>query len=266
MLDQKVKSIRALERGLDVLLELQRSRGRSLDELHKSLGLPKATLLRLLVTLSSRDLIWRRLADGAYMPSLQRAAVGSSDMHGRLAEIASPLLAQLSEKVHWPSVIAVPRLDHVEIVETNSPMIGIDAVSLGPVGVKLSYLHTATGRAYLAACGAQEREAIIARRRPPDASADSEATLNAIVRDIKRRGYSTRKPSHPWPDKTQLKVKRDGRQSIAVAVSAHGQAIAAINITWPGQRATVDQIVARCLPKLRETALQIGALAEAVMR
>lgn len=266
MFDQKVKSVRALERGIDVLLELQRSRGRSLDELHKSLGLPKATLLRLLVTLSSRGVIWRRLADGAYMPSWQRAAVGSSDMHQRLAEIASPCLARLSEQVHWPSVIAVPRLDHVEIIETNSPLIAIDDLKLGPVGVKLSYLHTATGRAYLAACDAQEREAIIARRRPPDASAESDAALDEIIRSIKRRGYSTRAPSLPWQDKTQLAVKRDGRQSIAVAVMAHGQAIAAINITWTGQRATVEQVVARCLPKLRDTARQIGSLAEAVMR
>jgi IclR family mhp operon transcriptional activator len=266
MLDQNVKSIRALERGLDVLLELQRSRGRSLDELHKSLGLSKATLLRLLVTLSSRGVIWRRLADGAYMPSVQRGAVGGSDMYERLAEIASPHLKELSEQVHWPSVIVVPRLDHVEVIETNSPLIGIGGLMLGPVGVKLSYLHTASGRAYLAACDAHEREAIIARRRPPDASPESVAALDAIIRETKRRGYSTREPAHPWPDKSQLAVRRDGRRSIAVAVIAHGQAIAAINITWTGQRATVEQIVTRCLPKLRSTARQIGTLAEAVMR
>lgn len=266
MLEQKVKSVRALERGLDVLLDLQRSRGRSLNELHQSLRLPKASLLRLLVTLSSRGLIWRRLADGAYMASAQGPTGHNSGMHDRLAEIASPCLAHLSERARWPSVIAVPRLDHVEIIETNSPLIGIAAVSLGPVGVKLSYLHTATGRAYLAACDADEREAIIGRRRPADATAQSEAALDTIIRDIQRRGYSTRLPAHPWPDKTQLSVRRDGRQSIAMAVRAHGHAIAAINITWPSERDTVDRIVTRCLPTLRETAQRIGVMAESVMR
>ena len=68
MLEQKVKSVRALERGLDVLLEIQQRRASSLHELHQALGLPKATLLRMLVTLGSKGLIWQRLADGAYLP------------------------------------------------------------------------------------------------------------------------------------------------------------------------------------------------------
>lgn len=108
MIDRKVKSIRALERGLDVLLEVQRGGGVSLHELHLRLGLAKATLLRLLVTLSSRGLVWQRLADGAYLPTALASPGRRSDVTERLAEIASPFMVELSERVVWPSIIAVP--------------------------------------------------------------------------------------------------------------------------------------------------------------
>ncbi|WP_404711354.1 helix-turn-helix domain-containing protein [Sphingomonas sp. MMS24-J13] len=260
MIERKVKSVRALERGLDVLLEIQQRRASSLHDLHLATGLPKATLLRMLVTLSGRGLIWQRLADGAYLPAALPAA--DHDLDRRLAEIASPELARLSRRIAWPSVIGVPRADHIEIVETNSPMARLDAATLGPVGVKLSYIHTAVGRAYLAACEDQERARIIARVRPEDASPASEAQLDAIIAETQQRGWSSRDPSHPWPDRSRINVIRDGRRSIAVAVRIGGRPVAAINITWPGRRSTYAEIVERHLPALVETAQTVAARAE----
>ena len=263
MIDHKVKSVRALERGLDVLIEIQRSRAASLHELHLALGLPKATLLRMLVTLAGRGLIWQRMADGAYLPSaLIRSAV-RADALERLAEIASPHLAALSEKVRWPSVIGVPRLDHLEIIETNSALVRLDSAMLGPVGAKLSYIHTATGRAYLAACDPRERAAILDRLRPADATAESIAAIEAIVRETQARGWSAREPAHGWPDRSKLQVVRDGRRSIAVPVRVSGQAIAAINITWPAKRQSYEDVTTKHLKTLQLTAQNIGATLEA---
>lgn len=258
MIERKVKSVRALERGLDVLREIQRRAASSLHDLHLATGLPKATLLRMLVTLSGRGLIWQRLADGAYLPTALPMAVGY-DLDRHLAEIASPELARLSHRIAWPSVIGVPRADHLEIVETNSPMARLDAATLGPVGVKLSYIHTAVGRAYLAACEAPERARIIARVRPDDASPASEVELDAIIAETRQRGWSSRDPSHPWHDRSRIDVIRDGRRSIAVAVRAGGRPVAAINITWPSRRSTYAEIVERHLPALIETARIVGA-------
>ena len=264
MIDHKVKSVRALERGLDVLIEIQRSRASSLHELHLKLGLPKATLLRMLVTLASRGLIWQRIADGAYLPSsLVHAASAREDALARLAEIASPHLAALSEAVRWPSVIGVPRLDHLEIIETNSALVRLDSAMLGPVGAKLSYIHTATGRAYLSACDPRERKAILERLRPADASAESVAALEAIVRETQARGWSAREPAHGWPDRSKLQVVRDGRRSIAVPVRVSGQAIAAINITWPAKRQSYEDVTTKHLKTLQLTAESIGRTLEA---
>ncbi|WJJ94580.1 helix-turn-helix domain-containing protein [Neopusillimonas aromaticivorans] len=69
MRDYQVKTIRALDRGLEVLDYLHRSRNASLHDLYLATGLPKATLTRIIATLEARGLIWQRLADGAFMAS-----------------------------------------------------------------------------------------------------------------------------------------------------------------------------------------------------
>jgi IclR family mhp operon transcriptional activator len=263
MIERKVKSVRALERGLDVLLEIHRSRAASLKELHDSTGLPKATLLRMLLTLSKRGLVWQRLADGAFLPSrMHKVVAWRAESNETLAELASPHLAELSRRIAWPSVIAVPRLDHVEIIETNSAMNRIDSAMLGPIGLKLSYIHTATGRAYLAACDPVERAAIIRRIRPADASAASVAALERIVAQTKSRGWSERDPPHPWPDRNRSEVVTDGRRSIGVPILVHDHAVAAINITWPGHRMQLKDVLAQHLATLRGTAAAIGRAVE----
>ncbi len=263
MIERKVKSVRALERGLDVLLEIHRSRAASLRELHQSTGLPKATLLRMLLTLSKRGLVWQRLADGAFLPSrLLKSMDWRADSNDALAELASPHLAELSRRVAWPSILAVPRLDHVEIIETNSSMNRLDSAVLGPIGVKLSYIHTATGRAYLCACDPVERAAILNRVRPTGGDPAGDALMEKIVRATQERGYSQRHPPHPWPDRNKADVATDGRRSIAVPVMVHGHAVGAINIAWPGHRIDLKDVVARHLRTLLGTADAIGRAAE----
>lgn len=263
MLERKVKTVRALERGLDVLLEVQARRAASLHELHVALGLPKATLLRMLLTLGQKGLVWQRLADGAYLPHVDALSHGTSAGMAQVAQVASPYMKALSQRVAWPSVLAAPRPDHMEIVETNSPLFRLDSAILGPVGVKLSYIHTATGRAYLAACDASERDAIIARLRPKDSSSSGEEELRAILAEIRSRGYATREPLHPWPDRSRQLVLRDGRRSMAVAIMARGSPIATINLTWPAKRGTDEAVVLRHLEALQHTARIIGSAVEA---
>lgn len=262
MLERKVKTVRALERGLDVLFEVQARRAVSLHELHQSLSLPKATLLRMLLTLGRKGLVWQRLADGAYLPHLGVALRDTGAPVEQIAEIASPYMKALSTKVAWPSVLGAPRLDHMEIVETNSPLFRLDSAILGPVGVKLSYIHTATGRAYLAACDESEREAIITRLRPKDAAPGSEDDLRAILKETRERGYAAREPLHPWPDRSKQLVLRDGRRSMAVPIMAGGQIggapIATINLTWPAKRGTDEGVMLRHLEALQQTAQAIG--------
>ncbi|MFC7049311.1 IclR family transcriptional regulator domain-containing protein [Emcibacter nanhaiensis] len=262
MLKQKVKTVRALERGLDVLMEVQSSSGTSLNELHQKLGLPKPTLLRMLVTLSKSGLVWQRIADGTYHASAVSLARPKADLTSEIAEIASPFMEELGHQVHLPSAIAVPRFDHMTIVETNSPLVQLQAAMLGPVGTKLSYIHTATGRAYLAHCDGDERDTLIERLRPANAGGEEEQALRHILDEVSSRGYSLRDPAHSWFDRNKQTVLRDGRRSMAVAVRLHGKPVASLNITCPTRDGEGDEAVLCHLDLLRRTAAGIGRALE----
>lgn len=254
MIERKVKTVRALERGLQVLSEIDRRRGANLHELHLALGLPKATLLRMVVTLGKHGHIWQRLADGAFLPSSRAADTPDNLTSQAIAEAASPHLAKLSQQISWPSAVAVPWGDYLEVVESNSPLIRLDAINLGTVGTKLSFLHTAMGRAYLAVCAPAERDAIVQRLRPPNDDGEGEALLNDILNETRERGYALREPFHPWPDRNWQAVRHDGCRSMAVPVILNGRPVAGISVTWLQRRTDTATVVQRHLGALRRAA------------
>lgn len=241
MHDPKVKPIRALARGLEVLRLLQSAGALRLEELHRRSGLPKATLLRILRTLREEGMVWRRLADGAYVPSYALAELaGRMDRDHALTEIASPALERLTAEIRWPSVLAVPRLTHMEVIETNAARAYFDGFALGPVGFRVNMLRSASGRAYLAACPDAEREAILEalRRsgRKGDAGARSPAYVARLLEETRAAGYALRDPDFGGDFDEGRAVRDDGRESLAVAIrlgtGAGALAPGTINVTW----------------------------------
>ena len=259
-----VKIVRALNRGLDVLQAIQESKAAGLHDLHRSTSLPKPTLLRILKTLMGRDLVWQRIADGAYIASYtfsQRAGVIDEETH--LAEVAAPIMAALCKRVRWPSILAVPRLDHMVVIETNRPMSYFNYILAAPIGFRINMLRSASGRAYLAFCPQEERAAILARlrhsARPGDLLARSPKKLNQILADARRRGYGMRDPDFGGNyDQPRSRVD-DGRNSIAVPVIVGEEIVGCINLTWVAKVASVRTIADKFLPQLREAALAIGS-------
>lgn len=260
-----VKAIRALDRGLDVLRIIQETKAASLNDLHLATRLPKATLLRILKTLIGRDLIWQRIADGAYVPSYtfsKRARVFDEETH--LAEVAAPILAELCKRVRWPSNLLCPRLDHMVVVETNRPMSDFDYImSRTPLGsFNVNMLRSASGRCYLAFCSPKERAAIVARLRksvrPGDALARNRAKLEKVISDARARGYGTRDPDFGGHYDLPKSEVNDGRNSIAVPVHAGDEVVGCINLTWIARVATASVIIERFLPRLGEAARTIS--------
>lgn len=261
---QKVKIIRSLERGLEVLQILQSTRSAKLNDLHRATGLSKATLLRVLLTLESQGLIWQRLADGAYLPSysLHERARGLDDID-LLVEVASPVLEQLCQKVGWPSVLAVPKFDHMEVIETNSPRSYADHIRLGPVGFRANMLRSSIGRAYLAFCSEQEREATLARlkmsKNPWDALARDRKKVDALLEETRSLGYGTRTPDFGGDYSKTRDESDDGHDSIAVPITVYGQVVACINLSWTARVAKPKVIAERHLNDLSAAAAEIVA-------
>lgn len=227
MRQYQVKTISSLERGLRVLRTLQEMRAASLHDLHQVTGVPKATLIRILHTCHQEGLVWQRLADGAFVPSLRLQQRAPYDDTEWLGELASSALEELCERVMWPSVLTVPRLDYMETIDTNSPQAYFDeVVPVAPIGFRSHMLLGASGRAYLAFCPDREREAVLRRLREQDAPGNEHAHdprwLRHLLETTRARGYSVRAPEYDF----------DGRNSIAVPIRLHGEVLGCVNVTW----------------------------------
>jgi len=261
---RKVKTIRALDRGLEVLQVLLDHSACSLRDLHKATRLSKATLTRILMTLAQRGLVWQRIADGAWLPShTLRTSAARFGEDGQLLEIASPILETLCKRIEWPSVLAVPRLTWMEVIETNSPHAYFHEVALGPVGYRTHMLQSSTGRAYLAWSTPGVRDAVLERLRhsedPADAPARDHAAVEAMLEQTRRQGYGVRELhfggfySKGGPDADENKV------SIAVPIMVEERVIGCLNLAWFARASTVADIAARHLADLKAAAAEIAA-------
>ncbi len=253
----QVKTIRSLARGLTVLQIVQASGAVKLHDLHRISNIPKASLLRILKTLVEQGTVWQLIIDEAYIASYSLSELANRmDSETRLVEVASPILESLSDAVKWPSILAVPRRTHLEVLETNAPRSYFHHIPLGPVGFKINILRSATGRAYIAFCDEPTRRSILdaLRRtgREGDRLALNEAAVQKIIEETRALGYGLRALDFGGNFDETRKVSDDGRDSLGVAIRIGSHVPGAINVTWARRALS------------REKA--IGLLAEPAMR
>jgi IclR family mhp operon transcriptional activator len=85
------KTIRSLQRGLQVLKALNATPTSSLQDVYHPTQIPKPTLLRILLTLKHSGVVSRRLADGRYRISANLTRLARKrDRYDRVAEPAAP--------------------------------------------------------------------------------------------------------------------------------------------------------------------------------
>ena len=264
MKQPQVKSIRALARGLEVLQLLQTSGALTLHELHGASGLPKASLLRILRTLMERGLVWQRMADDAYVPSFSLADLaGRMTREQALVEVASPLRAALSDEIRWPSVLAVPRLTHMEVIETNATRAYVGGIALGPVGFRVNMLRSASGRAFVAFCEAPVRAAILETLRrsphPGDRLAQREDYVERVLAETRAQGFGLRDADFGGDFDAGRAQVDDGRDSLGVAIRLGSHVPGTINITWTRRALPRARAIAQLAPAVIRTAERIAA-------
>jgi IclR family transcriptional regulator, mhp operon transcriptional activator len=233
----QVKSIQSLARGLMVLQIVQATGAMTLHDLHRVSKIPKASLLRILKTLIEHGAIWQRIIDDAYIASYSLSELANRmDSETNLVEIASPILESLSDAVKWPSILAVPRRTHMEVLETNAPRSYFHHIPLGPVGFKINMLRSATGRAYIAACEEPIRRSILdaLRRsgREGDRLALSQTAVPKLIKEARSLGYALRDPDFGGNFDETRSTSDDGRESLGVAICVGSYVPGAINVTW----------------------------------
>ena len=243
---------------------LQTSSIASLHDIHCATHISKPSLLRILNTLEHAGVVSRRLADGHYRLSAFARAPRKRDAHERVAEAAAPVLDRLCQKVKWPSDLFVPAGDYMERRETSralSPFV-IHSPFHTPrqIGVKVSWLLTALGRAYLAFCRAGERERILERLRksdrPEDRVARDQKRMEQIFAETRARGFGVRDPSFVGGPYGSPPVD-DGLAGMAIPLQDGARVYGSINILWIKTAFSIDAFAARHLADLQAAGREI---------
>ena len=259
-----MKTINALERGLDVLRKLNERHGQSLAELHAATGIPKPSLLRILDTLEARGFAWRAIGDGRYrrrFALILRPSIADELL--AIGEIAAPFLENLRRKVIWPSDVLVFRDFRMELVETSRRQSTL-GVAMYPLGYRVEMFLSAPGRAWLAFCSDAERETVLADAalHPPMLQRSRDLLrggLADILDETRRLGYASRDPLFGGADDKDISVIDDRLDAIAVPLMAGGRVLATMNLVWPRKYRLKEQIVREHLADLQETAASIAA-------
>lgn len=256
---ESVKTIRAFERGLQILELLGAEPTVSLEDLHRRSGLAKATLLRILRTAIEVGWVHRRPSDGHYQ--LARAVQDLGNRVGRehiLGEVAAPYLEELQRVAGWPSDIAVsPSPGQIEILETSrfrAPF----AINRLVLGFRPSMAFSALGRAYLAFLPAAERDLHLKWLRQSGLQQErryvASASFMQELEETKARGYGCRAPGY-WG---RMIDHGDDLSAIAVPIIQDDRVQAVLSLVWISNVMTQEDVIDRSLQDLKDTAVAIS--------
>jgi IclR family mhp operon transcriptional activator len=250
---ESTRPIRALNRGLDVLTELNRLERAAINTLASAVDLPRTTTYRILETLRLAGYVERDPHDDCYRPTIMvRALSDGFDDEAMVAHIAKPHLSDLGAQIVWPVAIATPSGSTMMIREATdhqSPL----AIEHYGAGVRVPMLGSAPGRAYLAFCSAQQREALIdllsRSSLPEDRLARNRQEVERLINETRTQGYGL----------SQRARRVSEEVSLAVPLKVKEKTIAAVSVRYSATAVTLRAAVDQFLPKLRDVAAKIEA-------
>lgn len=247
------RPIRALNRGLHVLTELNRLERAAINTLAGAVGLPRTTTYRILETLRLAGYVDRDAHDDCYRPTIMvRALSDGFDDEALVAHIAKPLLAALGTQLVWPVAVATPSGSTMMIRETTdrqSPL----ALEQYSSGVRVPMLASAAGRAYLAFCSPQQRDAmleLLARSSlPEDRLARNRVEVERLLTETRTQGFGMAHRARRVSEETSLAIPVRGKDRI----------LATVTVRYAATAVPLRTAVEQFLPKMREVAQQIEA-------
>lgn len=249
-----VKEIDALARGLQVVRLLERTGPLGLSALARAAGLPKASALRILVTLQAEGFARRRLTDRRWQVA---GSTAGTEEHARLAEVAGPVLDDLCHRVLWPSDVGVYEDGAIRVLETSrslSPFLVNRDITQQAIHV----LPSAMGRAILAWSSPARQAAILrdlaAKPGRHDSPARDPALVEPMIRDTRARGYARRVPGYFVSTPREANVT-----AVALPVIVAGEAVAAINLSWVSSALSEAEFETRHLAALQDAARTLAA-------
>ncbi len=236
--------VQSLHRSLDLLevLEVAASHQDSptLAELAGSVGLPAATVHRLLRTMVDRGVV-RQRPDRRYSLGYRLVPLGStagSMLDASAHEVLADLVTDLGETANL-AVLAGHRAQYIAQAPSQYSM-----RVFTQVGNRVALHCTGVGKAMLAGLGADLVDEVVARAGLPRRTENTLTTrrgLDAALARVRDLGYAV--------DEEEQEL---GVRCVAVPVSGAGVAMA-VSVSGPLSRVT-DAVVARAVPALQDAA------------
>lgn len=203
-----------------------------LSELARSVGLPKSTVQRVLLTL--QEVGWLRPTDTTptrwQLTYRVVAVVGRAGGGESLRDIALPVMNDLQLSTTETIHLAAADGDSLVLVERLDTSHRLRAFL--PLGERIALHASATGLAYLSACTADYLDDYLAgtlSAQTPDTITDP-ARVRAVVDEVRERGYSV-----------NVGGLSLGISSLGAPIEGASGVIAALSVSGPSSRITEDR-------------------------
>lgn len=246
--------IRSVSRSIAVLQAINRGEWLTVMEISKAVDLPYPTTFRIIQTLMHEGLVACEASCKRYRVTalVQSLALGYAD-RGNLIELARPRMVALTQQHAWPVSLTTHVGRSMIVRDSTHTLSSLTFCNYSP-GYSLPLLECASGHAFLANVGTEERLSLLAgleayeRRTPLLDMFKSER----LVQNIRENGYATweRNPHSQFPGKTS---------SIAVPLFEHGAVAATLTLVFFASAMPMAEAVKRYAGDLKQTAAQITA-------
>ncbi len=252
-------TINAVARAIDLLRALNRQPVSTIEMLFRGTGIPKPSIVRLLRTFEAEGLVRRAPQYGAYVltSGVDDLACGFHSAP-RVVEAVGPVADALTAEIKWPVAVALLDFDAVVVRYSTIPTSPL-SLRHSSIGMRLSMVSRALGKAYLAFCEPDEQAALLSlvaqSNQPEDALARDRSFALSLLAKVRALGYALREPG-----------VRPVSQTIALPIFERGRVVASIGLTWFSSVHTVETVVERFLPRLRSAADESGARLMALER
>ena len=252
-------TINAVTRAIVLLRALNRQPVSTIDVLFRQTGIPKPSIVRLLRTFEAEGLVRHAPQYGAYVltSGVDDLACGYHS-EPRIVEAVAPVADALTAEIKWPVAVGVLDTDALVVRYSTIPLSPLSLLH-SSIGMRLSLVSRAIGKAYLAFCEPDEQAALVSliteSNHPEDAVARDPSFVRAMLGEVRTRGYALREPG-----------VRPVSQTIAVPIFEKGRVVAAIGMTWFSSVFPAETVVERFLPQLQSAAKEVGIRLTALER
>ena len=231
----KNERIKSIEKVLDLLEFLSANQQETgITEISKKLHMGLSTVHRILTTLKSRGYVIQNQQTTKYRLGIRLFELGCAVQSiKRLVEIIKPYLRQLSQSTNETANLAILEGKEVIYVDTieSTEVLRTEIMA----GTKTPAHCAALGKVLLAFISDEEFESLYKSDEPiPSLTYNSISSLEELkknLKKVKKQGYAV--------DREEYKI---GINCIGVPIFGRNGAMAAISITGPASRFTIDEM------------------------